>query len=154
LQTKYEIPFLELAGLVFDALNPLLIDNTTPDEHRAALVRLKAYAGLGENRMSIAELATRRIKERIDIPGLLFPPKVRVNRYLERSKMIREGLQPAFAKARVAEYDEALRRLTQQPDGYDDSVRQVVPPRARESFRRPEELYLFDLAERGIEAPP
>ena len=154
LDAKYQVPFYELAKLISEGLSPLLDPKGTPERKRAALVRLAGYAGLGPNGAAITELAERRTRERLDRPGLLFPPKTRVKRYLESSTAILPSVRTAFVDSGLSGYETALGRLEQQMTAYDAFVRTVILPRARDGFRMPEEYYTFELEQHGIDAPP
>ncbi|WP_394842186.1 DUF885 domain-containing protein [Pendulispora brunnea] len=154
LDAKYQVPFHELSRLIFEGLSPLLEARGSDERKQAALARLEAYAGLAPNTAPITELAERRTRERLDRPGLLFPPKTRVSRYLDNSSAILPGLRAAFAGSGIAGYEKAFARLEQQMNVYDAFVRTVILPRARDGFRMPEEYYAFQVERNGIEAPP
>jgi len=66
----------------------------------------------------------------------------------------RRGIARSICDRRRSDYEDAIARLEAQMGTYDGFVRTSILPRARDGFRRPEELYAFDLEQRGIDAPP
>src|SRR5262245_14017203 len=82
---KYFVPYTNVAGGVFGGLRTLLDDQIAPERRKAALVRLKKYAGAGNAANSFAKLAEADTRARMNEPGLLFPAKAAVERGLADS---------------------------------------------------------------------
>jgi hypothetical protein len=154
LEQRYELPFVDVAAIVFRGLSTLLDDGVAPARRRAARVRLQRYVGAEQGYRPLTELAMQRTRERLDVPGLLFPAKARVENVLAKSPVLVEGLSKLLAKSRIADHEELLGRLREQLVAYAEFLRTNVLPRARTDFRQPTELYRLALRESGIDAPP
>ncbi len=152
LSLKYEMPYFSLSHTVFQGLRVLLDDQIPPERRKAALVRLRRYAGGEPGYAPISELAIARIRERMD-PKLMGPVKNEVEKELASSPTYTEGIAKLFDKYKLAGYQKPYAALKKQLSAYDDFVRQEILPRARTDFRRPSELYAFDLEQFGMDMP-
>jgi len=154
LEERLVLPFDDVAALIYKGLSALL-DASVPAERRgAALVRLRRYVGAEAGVLPLTELATRRTRERIARPGILFPVRARVEKVLATSPVLVDGIAKLFAEHAPLQDDALLKQLRAQLAAYQEHVRTVVLPRARTDFRQPPELYELALRESGIDAPP
>jgi len=153
LSRKYEVTYFDIPLTVFGGLRALLDDQIAPERRKAALVRLRKYAGLAPGTTPVTVLARDRIRERLGEPGLIGPPKAEVENNLGNATFYVEGIGKLFAKYGIAGYEEPLAALKAQIDAYDEFVRKEVLPRARTDFRLPAELYADRLRQRGIDMP-
>lgn len=154
LNEKYDIPYFNLSQLVFSGLRGLLDDQTPPERRKAALVRLRRYAGLEEGYKPIAEVAMARTRERLNKPGLLAPIKTEVEKNLANSAFFIGGIGKLFDQFKIAGYEEPYAKLKEQLTAYDEFVRKDVLPKARTDFRLPPEQYAFALEQYGVDIPP
>ncbi|WP_144080425.1 DUF885 domain-containing protein [Gloeobacter kilaueensis] len=154
LERKYELPYFNLAQLVFFSTQSLLDDQVAPARRPAALVRLKRYAGLEPGYQPLVVLAEARIRERRAQPGLLYPFRAEVEKNLANSATFIDGIDKLFAKYQIADYQQPLARLKAQLASYDAFVRKEILPKARADFREPPELYAFSLEQVGVDIPP
>jgi hypothetical protein len=152
LSHKYEIPYFNLTETVFGGLRGLLDDQVPAERRKAALVRLRKYAGMEAGTTPITELAIARIRERMD-PKLMGPVKAQVEKDFTNNPTFVAGIEKLFQKYQIAGYEEPYAKLKQQLAAYDDFVKQEIVPRARTDFRQPAEMYAFGLEQVGVDMP-
>jgi hypothetical protein len=153
LNRKYYVPYFDLTQTVFQGIRSLLDDQIPAERRRAALVRLRKYAGMEPGTRPIATLAQERIRERLSVAGLQGPVKDEIERDLTNSASFLDGLGQLFEKYGIAGWQEPLAKLKEQIAGYNAFVRAEVLPRARTDFREPEELYRYGLKAYGVDMP-
>jgi uncharacterized protein (DUF885 family) len=150
---KYFLPSFNVAGAVFGGLRSLLDDQIAPERRKAALVRLKKYAGAGVAARSLAGLAEADTRASMTTPGLLFPAKAAVERSLADSASFTEGIPALFDKYGLTGYEADFALLKQQLAAYDSFVRETILPKARTDFRLPPEVYARNLRQYGVDIP-
>ena len=154
LNEKYEIPYFNMAQLVFFGMRGLLDDQVPAERRKAALVRLRRYTGMEAGYEPITLLAEARTRERMSKPGLLGPPKIQVEKDLSNADFFINGLGQLFEKYKIEGYKEAYAKLKEQITAYNDFVRKEILPKARTDFRLPAEEYAFALEQFGVDIPP
>jgi uncharacterized protein (DUF885 family) len=153
LTEKYDMPYFNLSQLVFAGLRTLLDDQIPDDRRKAALVRLRKYAGMEPGFTPIVDQAKARTLE-WSKPGQLGPAKVEVETNLARADFFINGIAQLFEKYKINGYQEAFAKLKQQLTDYNAWVKQEILPKARTDFRLPPEQYAFSLEQFGIDIPP
>ena len=153
LTEKYNMPYFDVAQLVFAGLHALLDDQVPPDRQRVALVRLRKYAGLEPDYQPITDQAKARTLE-WSKPGQQGPPKVQVETNLARADFFINGIAQLFEKYKIDGYQEPYAKLKEQLVSYNAWVKQEILPKARTDFRLPPEEYAFSLEQFGVEIPP
>lgn len=151
---KYEVPYYNMPRRIFGGLRALLDDQVPPERRQRALVRLKRYAGMEPGYTPVVELAEARMRERMNVPGLLSPARVEVEKDLGNADFFTHGIEELFDKYKIAGYQEVFATLQQQLAGYEKFLRGDVLPRARADFRLAPEEYAFRLHDLGVEIPP
>lgn len=154
LTEKFDVPYFNLPRNVFLGIRSLLDDQVSPERRKAALVRLRRYAGMEPGYDSIAKLAEDRTRERMNQPGLLGPVREEVLRNLTTSPQFVEGIGQLFQKYKIAGYEKPYEQLKQQIARYDKFVMNQILPKARTDFRLPPEEYAFSLEQVGVDIPP
>lgn len=154
LQEKYTFPYFNMNEVVFEGLRSLLDDQIAPERRRAALVRLRKYAGLAPGATPITQLAMQRTRERLAQQSLLGPPKSEVEKNLANAAFFLDGIPKLFQQFNVSGYEEPYQQLRTQLQAYNEFVRKEVLPRARTDFRLPEPLYARALKNYGVDIPP
>jgi Bacterial protein of unknown function (DUF885) len=152
LTEKYMVPFFDLNQAIFLGLRGLLDDQVEPARRKAALVRLRKYAGAEPGFKPITQLAQDFIRSN-EKPGLLYPFKDEVEKALGNGKTYSDAIGTLFEKYKIAGYQEPYAKLKAQMAAYDDFVRQEILPKARTDFRQPPELYAFALKQVGVDMP-
>ncbi len=147
------LPYFALDETVFQGLRSLLDEQASPQRLRAALVRLRKYAGLEPGTQPVAELAIAATRERLGVAKLLGPARDKVERDLQNGATYRDGIGKLFQKFALQGYEPAYKKLVEQLVAYDDFVRREMLPRARSDFRLPAEAYALRLQRSGIDMP-
>jgi hypothetical protein len=150
---RYQIPYFNVASIVFNGIRGLLDDQVPPERRQAALVRLRKYAGAEPGYAPLTEQAKARIGDWIR-PGQVGPPRVELESDLARTSFFVGGIGELFAEYKIAGYQGALRRLKEQIAEYDAWVTKEILPKSRTDFRRPAEQYAFSLQQFGVDIPP
>ena len=150
---KYDLPYFDGAGGIFEGLRTLLDDQVEASRRPAALVRLRKYTGVEPGYKPFTVLAEEFIRTRLSNRELRGPFKDQVERDLANSETYLTGLEELFKKYGLAGYEEPFRRLREQVAAYNDFVRREILPRARTDYRQPAELYAFSLKQYGVDMP-
>lgn len=154
---RFTLPYFDIGELVFRGEFSLLQDEVDPARRRAAITRLRRYAGLIEGTTPITELARARFTEALATPSRLAPYKLEIEQNLANAPRYLAGLRQLFDHYELTPLDgaaEALDTFEQQLSAYHDWVRAEVLPRARDDFRLPPELYAASLKNVGIDIAP
>ncbi len=154
LRRKHSLPYFNVGQTVFGGLRVLLDDQVAPERRKAALVRLRKYAGVEPGTTSWTTLAEQATRARMTTPGLQWPAKAAVERALADSPSFIDGIPKLFAKYQITGYEEPFAKLKAQLIAYDEFTRKEILPKARTDFRQPPELYAFSLRQYGVDIPP
>lgn len=154
LEEKSMLPYSFISRQVFFGLRGLLDDQVKPERRKAALVRLRRYAGMEPGYQSIARLAEQRTRSKLNQKGLVGPYRGEVEEDLAQSESFLDGIGQLFAKYQITGADDALQTLRGQVASYNEFVRKEVLPRSRPDFRQPLAVYSLDLEQYGVDLPP
>jgi Bacterial protein of unknown function (DUF885) len=154
LSERLEVPYYNLARLVFFSVRSLLDPQIDPARRPAALARVRKYAGLEPGTTSVVQLAERETREGLAKPGLQPPSKLQVENDLQTAGFSIDGIEKLFQEYKIPGYEQPVAELKKQLTEYTAFVRSEVLPRAREDFRLPPELYAFRLEQVGVDIPP
>ena len=152
LSDKYDIPYINVPALVFSGIRALLDDQIPDARRKAALVRLRKYAGLEPGFEPLTEQVKARSRDWRK-PGQIGPAKIEVETNLARSAFFIDGIAELFARYKIEGYEASFATLKQQLTDYQAWVRREMLPAAREDFRRPAETYAFSLRQYGVDLP-
>ena len=86
---------------------------------RAAMLRVREYAGLEPGYTPITEILKKRAEEQMAKPGVLYPAKVEIETEMSRNSNYVEGLEALFKKHNLTGWQEPLAKLKQQLTDYD-----------------------------------
>ncbi len=151
---RITLPYSSPAATIYGGISGLLDDQVAAERHPAALVRLRKYTGLEPGYTPFTERAEQWYREREKTPGLIGPPKERVEKDLEKTETYLTGIGLLLEKYKLSGYQDGLAKLKEQLTSYDEFVRKEVLPRARTDFRMPPELYKLALEGYGIDYSP
>ncbi len=151
LQQKYQIPYYNVAAVVFGSMHGLLNDQVAHERYAAALVRLKRYTGMEQGYKPLSQLAIDDTRAQLNQPGLIGPIQREVETNLAQTDFFLDGIKQLFEKYKVAGYEEPLARFKEQIAAYNDFLKKEVLPKSRKDFRLPPELYDFALEQFGID---
>ena len=150
----HEVSYSNASAYVFGGLQGLLDDQTAPERRKAALVRLRKYAGLEPGYKPITEILKQRTEGQMAKPGMIYPAKAEVETGLERNGMYQEGIPDLFKKYGLTGWEEPWAKLKGQLTDYDAWIRAQILPKTRTDFRLPPEEYALNLEGFGIDIPP
>lgn len=154
LNREFMLPFCDLPQAIFRGFQNLLDARVENERHRAALIRLRRYAGAEKGYEPIATLARERYEERASEPQLLGPWLVEAKQYLDNQDRYLDGIESLLRESELKGWQKDLRTLRAQLDEYRQWVRSTVLPRARNTSQLPPELYANNLKGFGVEADP
>jgi len=154
LNTKYLLPWFDAGQIVFSGEFSLLNAESTPEQNKAALGRLKCYVGMAPGCTALVDQARARTTEKLGDKALLGPVKADVEQKLGNTQRYVDGIRKLLAEKKVAGSDEAMAKLDQQLKDYNAWVKKTVLPRARTDFRLPEPLYAYNLEQVGLDISP
>ena len=154
LSERLEVPYHNLARLVFFSVRSLLDPQIAPARRPAALARVRKYAGLEPGTTSIVQLAERETREGLAKPGLQPPSRLQVENDLQTAGFSIDGIEKLFEEYKIPGSEQPVAELKKQLGEYVAFLRAEVLPRAREDFRLVPELYAFRLEQVGVDIPP
>lgn len=154
LSWRYELPYYDLASMLFQGFNNLLDERVDARRYPAALARLKKYIGAEYGYRPITDLARERSRERLSEKGLIGPYVEQLKQDRENRPRYVEGMRKLFERAGLEGWQQDFRRLEQQLEDYDRWLGEVLLPRARSDHRLPPKLYAHNLRELGVDMPP
>jgi Bacterial protein of unknown function (DUF885) len=149
----HEVPFENASEDVFAGLRVLLDDQIAPERRKAALVRLREYAGLEPGYQPFTEILKQRAEEQMAKPNMVFPAKLKIDTELARNQNYIEGIPALFEKYGVSGWEEPFAKLKTELTDYDAWIRAKILPKARADFRLAPEEYALDLEGYGIDIP-
>jgi hypothetical protein len=149
----HKVPFENASEDVFKGLRGLLDDQVAPERRKAALVRLREYAGLEPGYRSLTEILKQRAEEQLAKPNMIFPAKLKIETELSRNQNYIEGIPPLFKQYGVTGWEEPFAKLQTELTSYDAWVTTTILPKARTDFRLPPEEYALNLEGYGIDIP-
>ena len=153
-QRANEVPFYNASQIVFSGVRLLLDDQTPADRRPAAVVRVRAYAGLEPGYIAITEILKQRTQEQMAKPGVIYPARVEIETEMARNSNYAEGLAALLQKHNLSGWQEPLAKLKQELVDYDAWVRATVLPKGRDDFRLPPQHYALEMENYGIDIPP
>ncbi len=154
LERQYLLAYVNVGEVVFEGLRSLLDPRNKPERQKAALVRLKRYAGKEAGYAPIATLARARGEEQLARKGLVGPYIGEVEEGLNNNPTYLEGIADLFRKANLTGWEADVDALKQQIKDYDDWTRAKILPRTRKEVRLPEKVYANRLVNVGVDISP
>ncbi len=150
----HKVPFENASEDVFHGLRVLLDDQVAPERRKAAVVRLREYAGMQQGYpQPFTEILKQRDEEQMAKPNVIFPAKVDIETELSRNQNYIDGIPALFKQYGLTGWEEPFAKLQTQLTGYDAWIKSAILPRARSDFRLPPEEYALNLEHYGIDIP-
>ena len=141
------------SAYAFGGIRTLLDDQVTPERRKAAVVRLRKYAGMEPGYKPLADLLKERVEIQIAKPQMIYPAKTSVETNLSRNALYVDGIASLFKQYGLTGWEEPYAKLKTQLTEYDEWVKKEILPKARTDFRQPPELYAMGLESYGIDMP-
>lgn len=154
IRKKYFIQFYDANEIAYWGIEALLDDQVPQERRLKALVRVRKYAGIEPGFEPLTKLCEDRMRERLNVPGLLGPFKGLVERNLSNSDTHATAIAKLFDKYHIAGYEPAYRKLREQLAQFNEFVRHELLPRTRTDYRMPPEVYAYTLEQVGVDMPP
>jgi uncharacterized protein (DUF885 family) len=151
---QHEVPFRNASAEVFEGLHVLLDDQVAPERRKAALIRLRHYAGMEAGLEPYTEVLKQREREQIAKPGVIYPFRTELTTELGRNSNYIEGIGALLGKYGLKDWEPAYQKLKSELADYDAWVRENILPKARSDYRLPAEKYALAFEEYGIDLPP
>ena len=149
----HEVPYENASQDVFQGLRFLLDDQVAPERRKAALVRLRKYAGVEPGYKPFTQILKERAQGQIAKPGMIYPAKLEIETQLARNQNFVDGIPPLFKQYGLTGWEEPYAKLKAELADYDAWVKSDILPKARADFRLPPEEYALDLEGYGIDIP-
>jgi len=150
LQEKLQVPYTNIARLIFTSVRALLDPQIAPERRPAALARVRKYAGLEAGYTPSVQLVEAETRDGFR-KGLLPPSRIEVENDLSTSQFLIDGIDKLFAEYKIEGAEQPVATLHRQLEDHLLFVRAEVLPKAREDFRLPRELYEFQLRQVGVD---
>ena len=150
LQEKLQVPYTNIARLIFTSVRALLDPQIAPERRPAALARVRKYAGLEAGYTPSVQLVEVETRDGFR-KGLLPPSRIEVENDLSTSQFLIDGIDKLFADYKIEGAEQPVATLHRQLEDHLLFVRAEVLPKAREDFRLPRELYEFQLRQVGVD---
>ena len=154
LEERLMLDWNDTPELVYGGMRTLLQEQTSAEKHSHALARLHRYLGMEPGSTSAFAESKARFAESLQGGQRIGPVRADVEHALTNAATYASGVRKLFADAHVAGADAALAELDKQVADYVAWEKTDVLPKARADFRRPPELYAFELKNRGIDIDP
>ena len=154
LSLKRQLPYANVAGLVFGGLRSLLDPQVSAERRPAAVVRLRKYTGGVLGIPPITTQAMQLTRERMKDATLLGPARQQVERDLANGPILIQGLEKLFEQFNLEGWREPFATLKEQLSEYERFVRAEILPRSRADFRLPSDLYALALEQVGVGIAP
>ena len=153
LSEKYELPYLDLPQMFFNATRSLLDERVEAERRPLALVRLRKYTGLEKGYTPLTHQAMALMRASLAKPGLRGPFKDDLEKNLANSDRYMDGAEALFKQFKITGYEAPFAELRKQVAEYNAFLRAEVMPRTTTDFRLPGELYAYRLRTRGVDMP-
>ena len=113
LNEKYETPYFNVPQMIFAGIRGLLDDQVPTGRQKAALIRLRKYAGIERGYEPLTEQAQARTRAGSG-PGRFGPARVEVETDVARAGFFVNGIADLFAHSHIDGYQEPLAALKKQ----------------------------------------
>ena len=154
LEEKYLLPYHNVASRVYSGLRSLLEDRIPAERRKAALVRLKKYAGNYEGYAPMTVLAKQDMqREWAKNDNRIAPFITEVERDLKTAEEYIKEIESLFIKYDLEGFQNDYQTLVTQIKDYQQYIEEEILPGARTDFKLPAELYAFNLREYGVDMP-
>ena len=154
LDKQYMLDFIDAAQIEFSGIRALLDKQIPKERQKAALTRLKLYAGDAPGVTPLTVLAEQRTEERFAVKGLTGPYVQEVKDGIDNTKNYMDGLQQLFQASGLDGWQDDLAKLKQQNQGYDEWLTKNLLPRTRQEVRPPAAIYADNLKQVGVDMDP
>ncbi|HSN17939.1 MAG TPA: DUF885 domain-containing protein [Gammaproteobacteria bacterium] len=154
LDKKYMLDFIDAAEVEFSGIRFLLDKQVPPERQKAALTRLKLYAGDAKGVTPFTVLAEQETARRLKVKGLVGPYVQEVQDGIDNGKQYMDGIEQLFKASGLDGWQDDFAKLKQQDEDYNDWLAKNLLPRTRKDVRPPAPIYADNLKQVGVDIPP
>jgi len=154
LDKQYMLDFIDAAQVEFSGIRFLLDKQVPKERQKAALTRLKLYAGDAKGVTPLTVLAEQRTQERFGVKGLTGPYVQEVKDGIDHGANYMDGLEQLFQQSGLDGWQDDLAKLKQQDQEYNDWLTKNLLPRTRQEVRPPAAIYADNLKQVGVDMDP
>jgi hypothetical protein len=151
---QYMLDYIDAAQIEFSGIHFLLDKQIPAERQKAALTRLKLYAGDEKGVTPFTVLAEQETAKRLKVSGLTGPYVEEVKQGIGNTKTYMDGLEQLFKQSGLSGWQDDLAKLKQQNQDYDDWLSKNLMPRTRQDVRPPAEIYADNLKQVGVDMDP
>jgi len=149
-----KVSFFNPTNTVYGGIKTLLDDQTPVDRRKAAVSRLRKYAGLQTGYVPITTILKERTISQMSKPGIIYPSRQNMEVILSRNANMVSGIQELFIKYKIDGWEEPYAAMKKELEEYDKWITDNLVPKGRTDFRLPPEEYKLNLETYGIDIPP
>jgi hypothetical protein len=154
LDKKYMLDYIDATQIEFSGIRFLLDPQVPKERQKAALTRLKLYAGDEKGVTPLTVLAEQETEKRLKVTGLTGPYVEELKQGIGNTKTYMDGLEQLFQQSGLDGWQDDLAKLRQENQDYDDWLTKNLMPRTRQENRPPAPIYADDLIQVGVDLPP
>jgi hypothetical protein len=151
---KYMLDFIDAAQIEFSGIRFLLDKQVPPERQKAALIRLKLYAGAEKGVTPLTVLAQQETEKRLKVKGLVGPYVEEVKQGVGNTANYMDGLEQLFKASGLDGWQDDFAKLKQENQDYDAWLTKNLLPRTRQDVRPPAAIYADDLKQVGVDVDP
>jgi hypothetical protein len=151
---RYMLDYIDAAQIEFSGIRFLLDKQVPAERQKAALTRLKLYAGDEKGVTPLTVLAQQETVDRLKVKGLTGPYVEEVKQGIGNTKTYMDGLQQLFEQSGLTGWQDDLAKLKQENQAYDDWLTKNLLPRTRQDVRPPAAIYADNLKQVGVDEDP
>jgi len=154
LDKKYMLDFIDAAQIEFSGIRFLLDPQVPKERQKAALTRLKLYAGDAPGVAPLTVLAQQETERRLKVKGLVGPYVKEVQQGVGNTGNYMDGLEQLFKASGLDGWQDDFAKLKQENQAYDDWLNKNLLPRTRQEVRPPAAIYADNLKQVGVDEDP
>jgi hypothetical protein len=151
---QYMLDYIDAAQIEFSGIHFLLDKQIPAERQKAALTRLKLYAGDEKGVTPFTLLAEQETAKRLKVSGLTGPYVEEVKQGIGNTKTYMDGLEQLFQQSGLTGWQDDLAKLKRQNQDYDDWLTKNLLPRTRQDVRPPAAIYADNLKQVGVDMDP
>jgi hypothetical protein len=154
LNRRLMLPYTDLPQMMFGSFHSALDPRLPKDRQKAALLRLRKYAGAERGFQPITVIARSDYEQQAKNAALVAPWNVEVKQNLENRARYIDGIKDLFVKSGLKGWEKDFKTLAKQLDDYNKWVESEVLPHARAKNQLPPEIYADNLKSFGVYMDP
>ena len=154
LNKKYMLDFIDAAQIEFSGIRFLLDKQVPKERQKAALTRLKLYAGAAPGVTPFTVLAQQETADRLKVKGLTGPYVQEVKDGVDNGKQYMDGIEQLFKASGLDGWQDDFAKLKQEDQEYNDWLTKNLLPRTRQEVRPPAAIYADNLKQVGVDEDP